>query len=1108
METSNGVRPLLTTYVNSLAFNRIYEDIKNLEKEEMRDNCGRLSFNPRESRMYMFCLQDQLRLKYKFQLDLITLYNFISVMQQFKLASKLNGNNGSYTNTDDHKIIFLKQLYHPDQIVLIVLTMYLGMLKSLDLILYILIIYFYKNILTFIYSSKFLFLFIINYLIYVFPLIIILFLFVLSIIMSFNLFAKSDEERRFMVIDPFEYAPKRLLMYFYYKFKCLKIFIVTSQLSGNNGEHTNTDDLDNADRKRRHKEAKNKKMFGVNPERGKYRAKKEVLEEPVEEDHGEDNDNTSAKSEVKDLIMEIPIHDSRFSSFPKYMILVGTVEGEKMLNPKFVSLNHINESMSYESYWDVSNYLAMEVSGMTLIARRGASNGKEYVIEYIPAFQSLGLQFAGQTILYSRSLLRILQLKVTSFNSSINTLLYLMSLLREKFTINVPELLIRHVAIKFYYDNRHYSKYVEKPMQQIYDDEIILSPIKIPYSNYYGPQYVNNNFWFVNEKEARLKEYVENSLKDPVVTNLVYFTPHTDWIYYGDNEHNRKAALARLMEQREDEEKLTLNDFSFLEDSPMLRGFIDKLNKNLGMKISVHGQRIYFPAPRAGKNYSFYTSIDDKDYFSIPLRNQVGQNIKDLYDIDHCASRSLVTTFYELQEYLLSSSYAKGLMKFLGYTADVILSGAETIENVLNSGYRYIGDFDLMRYMSLLPTPKGALYRGWIKELFDIFKIKGPVVWDLQLKIEPAKFRKFPRLYAKKDRLVLRDRIIPDLLKFLDNEETTYQHEDLVISVKFCPANSLESADRTSHRLAVEWCMELLPNQMKLVNFSDDVIYSFMDEHGNKYFGEGDISKADASIRFPTLFIMYHRIAKLLDEDIAFDLISPLFAPSQLSTHDGRRIKLKPIFGYLYSGHCLTTALNNLNVKKGVCGVMEHWIKNKNEYLRAGGLAQNLPTFLANGFKEAGIVLKVEPKTNLSSTTFLKISLINNISVPNLGPLFRKLGRYQDGLSHIAFNMSKKEFDKKSYKELLELHLKTVVETFKYEPHTPLHNALRSRIGLEPMETIIHYSHLSERYPQISLSEWIELESILHTLQVGHVYHSSAVKSILAVDYGNTLCEG
>jgi len=193
-------------------------------------------------------------------------------------------------------------------------------------------------------------------------------------------------------------------------------------------------------------------------------------------------------------------------------------------------------------------------------------------------------------------------------------------------------------------------------------------------------------------------------------------------------------------------------------------------------------------------------------------------------------------------------------------------------------------------------------------------------------------------------------------------------------------------------------------------------------------------------------------------------------------------------------------ALNNLNVKKGVCGIIEE--------IRHAENIVNVSTVIVNGFRRAGIVIKVEPKISLSELTFLKISVINSHSFTNLGPLFRKLGRYQDGLTHTAFNLSKKEFDSLTPAALLELHLKTVVSSFQYEPHSPLHNALRSRIGLEPMETLIQYEHLSERYRQISLSDWNSLESILHTLQVGHEYHSSAVKIILAVDYGNLPCKG
>jgi len=630
----------------------------------------------------------------------------------------------------------------------------------------------------------------------------------------------------------------------------------------------------------------------------------------------------------------------------------------------------------------------------------------------------------------------------------------------------------------------------------------LLGPIKTPYSNYDGADYRDNHCWFTNQHEIKLKDFRSKSLKEPVVDNLILFVPYSDWVYYADNEHNKKAALARLMEKREGEEELIINDFKFIRESPLLHNFINKLNEVYNKKISINNGCIYFPAPRAGATYTFHTCIHEKDYYRFEINNDIplSEDIKNLYDLDQSYNRSMVTTFYELQQYLLSTNYAKGLMKFLGYAADVILNGAETVENVVHSGYRYLGDYDLMKFMAMLPTPKSRLYLSWIKELADVEKVRAPVVWDLQLKIEPAKFGKFPRLYAKKDRLVLRDRIVPDLLKFLDNEETIFTHKDFSVIVKFCPANSLEGEDRSSHRRAIEWCMGVEHNQLRLVNFSDDVIYAYCDEKGNLSFGEGDVSKADSSIRFPTLFIMYSRIARLLDEEIAFDLISPLFAPAQLSSDDGRRVTLRPIFGYLYSGHCLTTALNNLNVKKGVCGIIEE--------IRATGHVVTISETIINGFRRAGIVIKVEPKTSLSELTFLKISVINGHSFTNLGPLFRKLGRFQDGLSHTAFNLTKKEYDKLSPSDLLELHLKTVVSSFQHEPHSPLHNALRIRVGLEPMETLIQYEHLSERYRQVSLSDWISLESTLHTLQVGHVYHSSAVKNILSVDYGNIPCKG
>ena len=102
MENSNGVRPLLTQFITSVAFNCIYNDIETQREEELREICGRISFSWSEAQMYNLLLANQLKLKYRHQLDLITIFNHFKTIQQFKLAVKLNGNNGSYTNTDDH----------------------------------------------------------------------------------------------------------------------------------------------------------------------------------------------------------------------------------------------------------------------------------------------------------------------------------------------------------------------------------------------------------------------------------------------------------------------------------------------------------------------------------------------------------------------------------------------------------------------------------------------------------------------------------------------------------------------------------------------------------------------------------------------------------------------------------------------------------------------------------------------------------------------------------------------------------------------------------------------------------------------------------------------
>lgn len=410
---------------------------------------------------------------------------------------------------------------------------------------------------------------------------------------------------------------------------------------------------------------------------------------------------------------------------------------------------------------------------------------------------------------------------------------------------------------------------------------------------------------------------------------------------------------------------------------------------------------------------------------------------------------------------------------------------------IFDGTYKFVPHVDRVIASVAPPHDKKDLYTKYITDNLKFFKIvNSDTHCESNVKWEVAKQNSYARLYGSFGEGALVDRLAPAICKAFFKSSFSFE--------------------------------EILPLCV---------------EHQTPTFGfvyyETDISKCDMSNRFAIMVVCHAIIEKVAGITIADYLIRQLHCPTKLVNpdNDSEFTFFKPYFFFLYSGSVLTTLLNNiasyyifvsiyLECKVSAMDVCFHdcqEVSQRNQFWKTFlGSEKSYGAFFSDDgllkidchvTKESveqaaysvGYKLTVDERNSPARMTFLKSCSDGEESLLTIGPILRTLG-HVDKWEGVTFGLSQADFLGKNKTELFEIHGKQRITGLKNEPGNRILNALRRRFGVVVPSSYISDEVLYRRY-DFSQSDLDILETHIEQLHLGSCITGFAVQKIFHVDY-------
>jgi hypothetical protein len=548
---------------------------------------------------------------------------------------------------------------------------------------------------------------------------------------------------------------------------------------------------------------------------------------------------------------------------------------------------------------------------------------------------------------------------------------------------------------------------------------------------------------------------------------LCEFTPSNQFVVYRNSATNACSALARYFKGKgapEEEKEYQINQLALLNYLPP--DVLEEFNSSRGFKIvtAMNGRR-YLKRANKDKTHSL-------DSFN-----------KDLYipdTVDPCmvkAMAHLTKTFssyfcYFILFWLILKSYLSNINSFL----------YGVYYRSYNFGYQHYDKFVWLDDVVERDTPKRKIYFDWhaiqqrtIKFLFGTLP-----TWKSRVKHEIAKPGKYARLYGSSEEFCLFDPITPEFCKKMFSFP---YHPDQNTSIAYYDVQEPTSCDLMySHATQV-------PN---VLNFFSDDGFVKLTHDDQFYLFETDIASCDTSNGYAIQAIAYYLLRLVGGQAIATHLTLQIFQPTILVNPDNENefVKLTPVYGFEYSGCVLTTLLNNIASFLIMTSIYD-------------GTRRSRPTakVIRECAKKIGYELEVVLKHSYSSVTFLKRAYDGVRSFKCLGTILRSFGKIEEYTPR-QFGMSRVEFNSLTPAEVFERYGHQVVSGLVNEPGNQILDALRIRFkseGAAPYST--PQESLETRYG-ITQSDIAILVSLIESLKLGDIISCHALNMIFKVDYG------
>ncbi len=475
---------------------------------------------------------------------------------------------------------------------------------------------------------------------------------------------------------------------------------------------------------------------------------------------------------------------------------------------------------------------------------------------------------------------------------------------------------------------------------------------------------------------------------------------------------------------------------------------------------------------------------------------------------------------------------------FIGDCLNDILIGCSrsymmrAIDNVLNSQkwlYHDVYRNYLTEYWPLLsrqaiaelPHIKRMLRRAYVNgSLLESEENLLVQHLEVHIKRELAKFSKVPRLFMGYGAGCVYAPELPEFVKSGIDGKHFYKHyhsgEMYMLTINIMAKPKPNSLDEIFTDLYDATRTE---NSVYVAIYSDDSVYAGQ-VNGVPFCFNGDVSSNDSSQDVPAFLLTYLLLANF-HERRAWNLVKQCMLPINISSPTDPSSKLTVEFNGPFegSGTTLTTVLNHVGSVFIALSFFYDVVRRfpetdiENLYVDAAAYVGHLVT--VDSCMSGG-------HFNFNHVQFLKRSPYFTKdgwkSFTNLGAIFKNFGDVDDDLQHTQLGVSHAEFCSMPHSLRADKFFSGVIRGWKHEPTNPIMAAMRARFVSDSIE-VKHDSlnHIfTETYDTsmydcteailsrygLTTDELNELAEQIMNCKVGHHYSSTAVAKIMEVDYG------
>jgi len=891
---------------------------------------------------------------------------------------------------------------------------------------------------------------------------------------------------------------------------------IKPSLNGNNGSWTNSDDVDNAERCRAHKEAHTNR-FRSNPGAKKFSAKNRIDIKTVDKNNkNKEKEATTAKDAISEPNSQIT------GAPPPPVVITRILIENEACGPYYNGREYIRDATGYRVVPN-ANYRAVKHGPGYFDSSSDPEAGN--VVNPGPCVQILRIEgyyrrdefgndmnFPETEFIVLTPLLELLQknFSAATLDSYITKACY--TYVTKNGPIQFRDLCnstalywvtyIHYIHSKKIGNTILSSKLCNNGQTVGFGDYGVMCNIlqEIHFVDWFQPRFIEDaeydgpgfeqrdDYSVIKSSDVDLvplgRGVAINFTEDPGKRRgrTVYFElcglGQPPFIEYSNSPNNMNAALKRLIGRRDNEDIIRNNALT------------------LGYRMS------------QGYDYGSYDLVRNGRFHFLPVgivdraQRFIADHVRDfLQNIKQCTVGTISHMISRMQE-------------------GVELCAQASYYELYSRWLYALQPFYPREYASQIPHIKGRLRRIYLRAASEhtsdellVSRLKACI------KRELAKFGKAPRLFVSYDAGCMYFPEGPEFVKMCLDGMHVFTLGEYTLQV-FIMAKPKSDTLEKIFSILIDGLTDA--NVLNCVIYSDDSCYSG-NMHGKRFGYNVDVASNDSGQDIPA-FIMVEKLISFLDPTRSMGLIKQCMQPIDLVSPSGNGEKVTIQFDGPFegSGTTITTILNHCGSLTIALGAFYYMVTQHNN--------MDLADCISAGGAVAGHNVTVEVwctdnEKDIEKIQFLKRSPAYDqdagkwVPSVNLGCILRSLGQVQDELTHVQLGCSVSEFRTLRHEERMERFFTRVVQGWVNEPANEVMMALRDRFNTTGHSEVqyedsysiketgfykcaaSHASNVRQRY-DLTSDELTELLYIIRTVKLGGSYACSALAKIYHRDYG------